>query len=224
MIKKHTDTTNTPLPAITFSKLVWLYILGSLSGVVLEGTFCIFKYGHWETHVVSMIGPLCIIYGFGSVLCYVGHVFLHKRNIWLQFAVYSIVGALLELLCGLLLEFGLSMRAWDYTRQFLNIRGHVSLQMTLAWGVVGISFSRLVPYIENFLCKLDAPFWKTLSIILAVVLVLDLVVTSAALYRWSNRHFGAPAANTLEEFLDNKYDDTFMEHRFCEWRFLEPRP
>lgn len=142
-------------PKITYSKLFWLYIAGSLAGTGLEGVFCVFKYGHWETHVVSLLGPFCIIYGIGAVGCYVGYTILYRKSKWIQFTLYVLMGFSLELLCGLLLEFGLSMRAWNYSNHIFNIRGHVSLQMSLVWGIVGMAFSVIVPYIEVVLSKAE---------------------------------------------------------------------
>ena len=52
---------------ISYQVIFWLFVIGSLAGVVLEGIWCLLKYGHWETHVVTVWEPLCIIYGFGLV-------------------------------------------------------------------------------------------------------------------------------------------------------------
>lgn len=224
MTENHTEqmpASNTAKPHITYRKLFWLFIAGSLAGVILEGLFCIYKYGHWETHVVSLGVPLCIIYGFGAAGCYAGHVLLFGKSKWVQFLIYSLVGFSIELLSGCLLEFGLSMRAWSYCHQFLNIRGHVSLQMTLAWGVIGIAFSSVVPYLENHLSKMETKPWKIICYILTVAVAADLLLTSVAILRWSNRHFQIPPSNKLEQLIDEKFNDEFMEKRFCEWRFLD---
>ena len=43
-------------PDIQYADLFWLFILGSLLGVILEGLFCLVKYGHWETHGLDACG------------------------------------------------------------------------------------------------------------------------------------------------------------------------
>ena len=207
-------------PKITYSKLFWLYIAGSLSGTGLEGVFCVFKYGHWETHVVSLLGPFCIIYGIGAVGCYVGYTILYRKSKWIQFTLYVLMGFSLELLCGLLLEFGLSMRAWNYSNHFFNIRGHVSLQMSLVWGIVGMAFSIIVPYIEVVLSKAEKKTWKVGCAIFTAIMAVDILLTSAAICRWSGRHFDIPPSNVLEQTIDQRYNDEFMKKRFCEWQFL----
>ena len=60
---------------ITYRKLFWLFLIGSVTGVVLEGLFCLVSKGAWETHVVSVYLPLNPLYGIGAVK-------LQKKNIW----------------------------------------------------------------------------------------------------------------------------------------------
>lgn len=213
--------TKEPKSNITYSKLFWLFIFGSLLGVVLEGLFCWINYGYWETHVVSIWGPFCILYGFGSVGFYLCHTALHRNKWWSQFLIYCAIGFGIELICGCLLEFGLHMRAWDYSTHFMNIRGHVSLKMTVVWGIVGIAFSQIAPYIDKALNKLENNGWKIISYILTIFMTINLIVTAAAIWRWKDRHFDISAQNHLEQLLDQNYDDSFMAVRFCEWRFLD---
>ena len=51
----------------TYQNMFWLFMISNVLGVILEGLWCLIRTGYWETHVVSMWGPFCIIYGFGAV-------------------------------------------------------------------------------------------------------------------------------------------------------------
>ncbi len=206
---------------ISYLKLFWLFMIGSLLGVILEGLFCYFRYGNWETHVVSIWGPFCILYGFGAVGFYVCHVILCQKNKYLQFFIYCIIGFTIELLGGYILEFGLHMRAWNYTDHFLNFRGYVSLQMTILWGLVGTAFSYFAPSIEKVLQKMESGKWKVACYMLTVFMTVNFLLTSVSILRWKDRHFDIPAQNTLEQFIDRTYNDDFMSNRFCEWSFLK---
>lgn len=206
---------------VTYAKLFWLFLIGSVLGVGIEGIFCLVCHGHWESHVVSVWGPFCILYGFGAVGFYVGYFALRRKKRWIQFFVYSAVGGGIELLCGALLEFGLHMRAWDYSGHFLQFRGYVSLKMTLVWGLVGLLFSLLVPSVERGLQRLETRLLRGLALLLGGLMLVDFALTGAAIWRWKERHFGVPPQNQLEVRLDAVYDDAFMESRFCEWHFLE---
>ena len=205
---------------ISYLKLFWLFMIGSLLGVILEGLFCYFRYGNWETHVVSIWEPFCILYGFGAAGFYVCHVILCHKNKYLQFLIYCIIGFTIELLGGYILEFGLHMRAWNYTDHFLNFRGYVSLQMTILWGFVGTAFSYFAPSIEKVLKKMESSKWKVACYMLTVFMIVNFLRTSVSIIRWTDRNFDIPAQNTFEQFIDRTYDDTFMSNRFCEWSFL----
>ena len=64
----------------SYFKMFWLFIFGSLPGVLLEGLWCLAFYGHWETHVVTVFEPLCVLYGFGMVGCCMGAVILSNNK------------------------------------------------------------------------------------------------------------------------------------------------
>ena len=87
---------NTMTKPITYENMFWLFMIGSVLGVILEGIWCLIRAGHWETHVVSMWGPFCIIYGFGAVGLYLGSVRLKNKSRVTQFLVFSLIAAVFE--------------------------------------------------------------------------------------------------------------------------------
>lgn len=207
-----------------FADLFLLFIFGSLLGVVIEGIFCLLTYGRWETHVVSVWGHFCIIYGIGCVGFYIGGKKLAKKRLLTRFLIFALSASAIELLCGLLLEKGLGMYAWDYKGQFLNFRGLISLKMGCAWGVLGLVFSLAIPSIDRGFDRLH-PHYKTAVLIIAVsVIAFDLLFTGVCIGRWSARHNGRPADSRFEAMLDSRYDDEFMQNRFCEWHFISDQP
>lgn len=207
---------------IKYSDMFWLFMIGSLLGVILEGFWCLFKYGHWETHVVSVWGPFCIIYGIGAVGFYLGTVWLRQRTLPVQFLLFSLIGGIVEYVCSWVLEHGLHMEAWNYSRHFLNIEGRISLKMTLVWGLLGIVFSRfLFDAVNKLFEKMRGKAWRIACGCLTVFMVINLTLTGMCLVRWSDRHEGIPPANQIERFLDKTYGDDRMEKRFCEWSFID---
>lgn len=96
---------------INYDRLLMLFMAGCILGVLLEGIFCIITKGHWESHVVSVIGAFNILYGTGAVLFYVGAVRLKSKPMLFKVAVMAVSATALELTGGLLLRYGLGMRA-----------------------------------------------------------------------------------------------------------------
>ena len=206
---------------IYYAKLFWLFIFGSLIGVVVEGLYCLFVHGHWQTHVVSMWGPFCILYGIGFVGFYVGAVKLRDKNIVLRFLVYALVGSGTELLSGLFLDKVLNMYAWNYNGQFLVVQGVISFEMTVAWGLLGILFEFAVPLADRIFDKWKGKAWDIIVIIFSAFMAVNFIFTCICIARWAQRHKGKQARNRFESYVDSRYDDKYMKKRFVEWDFLD---
>lgn len=123
---------------ITYRKLFWLFLIGSVIGVLLEGLFCLISKGAWETHVVSVYLPINPLYGAGAVLFYVGAVRLQNKNIWCRVLFMTLSATVLELICGLLIRYALGMKAWNYENNFMNYHGIICLGFSLAWGIAAM--------------------------------------------------------------------------------------
>lgn len=125
-------------------------------------------------------------------------------------------------ICGWVLEYGLNMRAWDYSNSFMNLKGYVTLSMTLLWGLLGIAFGKIVPKLERMFKRMSGQRWRKACICLTIFMVINLTATAACIMRWSARHVGIPPSNQIEEIIDRDYNDERMAKRFCEWHFIDP--
>lgn len=141
--------------AVSYTALFTLFLFGSISGFLLEGLWCVVQKGAWESHSATIWGPFCIIYGFGAVAVYLLSCVLRNKNILAQFVVFSLSGAAVEYFGSLFQELCFGSTSWDYSDQFMNIGGRVSLQMTLIWGFLGVLFVRLAyPMISRLLQRI----------------------------------------------------------------------
>lgn len=207
---------------ITYAKLFWLFIVGSVAGVIIEGLFCLIAKGHWETHVVSVIVPYNLLYGLGAVLFYIGAVKLQHRPIAVQIIIMTVFATVLELICGLLLRYGLGMRAWNYSHNFMNYKGIICLSFSAVWGIAAFVFAKMAPRIESMLDRCTGKPWLAVcTVILSIVIALDLCMTGTSIIRWSERHYGIPAKTEIQRELDVEAPDDWMQKRFVEWRFLD---
>lgn len=208
---------------ITYSDLFWLFIAASYFGLVVEGLYCLLKFGKWESHVVSIYGHFCIIYGVGVVFYYVFCNYFKKKNVFLQFIVYAFLGTFVELVCGLLLDYGLGMRAWSYENSFLNYRGYICLFMFIVWGIFGMVFEQFIPIIKKCLKITYNKVFKIILPVFTIFMIFNLSFTSICIYRWSERHKNLKPSNSLEKYIDRKYDDDYMKKRFMEWYFINEK-
>lgn len=125
---------------VTYFDIFWLFMLGNLAGVLLEGTWCKVRYGKWETHSVTILGAFNLVYGIGIPVFYIASLFVSHKHWFYIFVVMALLGSIVEYFCGLLLRFGLRMRAWDYRNHFWNVQGIISPKMVLIWGALGLVF------------------------------------------------------------------------------------
>ena len=206
---------------IKYSDLFWLFILASYAGLLLEGFYCLIKFGKWESHVVSVYGHFCIIYGVGIVFYYLVSHYIKKFNIFLRFLIYACLGTLIELLCGLLLKYGLNMMAWSYSNCFFNFMGLICLRMFFIWGILGFVFEKTNKYTEKFLKLTRNKIFNVIVLIFTIFMIFNLTITAFAIVRWSERHNNlSNPSNKFERYLDKKYNDKYMENRFVEWYFV----
>lgn len=203
---------------ISYVTMFCLFMGGNVLGVLMEGVFCKIAHGHWETHVVTLWGPFNLLYGFAAAVLYAGAVLMRGKNAAVQFVAFAAIATALELAAGLLLEFGMKMRAWDYTKSFLNVRGHICLKMTLAWGLLGVLFAHFaVPPAERLFEKAQNKTVKTVCAVLTAFMAVNIGVTCISMVRWAQRRNGKEPTCKIERRIDEKYNDEFMQKRFVEW-------
>ena len=70
------------------------------------------------------------------------------------------------------------------------------------------------PPLERFIEKAPPVAAKVLTWVVLVLTVLNGLFTAAVLQRYNERQIGEPPSNVLEEFIDDTYDDAFVEHRW----------
>lgn len=203
-----------------FTSLFLLFMIGSVLGFILEGIWHRIKLGIWESHSAVVWGPFCIIYGIGAAAVYLLSCYFQKKNMFLQFIVFSLSGAAVEYFSGLFQELCFGSISWDYSCHVLNIGGRVSLQMALFWGILGILFIRyFFPYLSHLFDKLHGKSIKIPCSILTVFMVVNIIFSAAAVFRWQERINNVPASNQIEVFLDEHYDDDVMKKIYPNMQF-----
>ncbi|MBO5022903.1 MAG: putative ABC transporter permease [Clostridia bacterium] len=202
---------------VSYNSMFCIFMIGSILGFILEGIWHIIRKGSWESHSATVWGPFCIIYGIAAAVLYVGAIFLKDKNILLQFAVCAFAGSFIEYFSSLFQEFCFGSVSWNYSKQFFNIGGRISLRMTILWGILGVAFVRILfPLIVSLLDLINKDKWNVYCICLSVFMGINLFLTSIAVLRWGER-IGNPVdtpSNAVEAFLDERFDDERMSETF----------
>ena len=129
------------------------FFIYSFLGWIIETIYAMFVHGYFVKRGF-LFGPICPIYGFGAVLLLMATKKLYKKP-FLKFLIATIAFTLFEYMVSFILEMLFGLRWWDYSNDFLNIQGRVSLLYSIFWGVIGlILLEKLHPYIQDKIQKI----------------------------------------------------------------------
>ena len=124
------------------------FFLFAFLGWCMETIYGFIVLGHF-TKRGFLYGPLCPIYGYGALILI---IFLGKyRNQSFKLFVYStIIFSVFEYLASYVLEVLFHSYWWDYTNDFFNLNGRISIFYSLAWGIIAIIFvGHLYPFFKK---------------------------------------------------------------------------
>ena len=159
------------IDSIQILRLLLYFIIYSFFGWVLES---IFK-SILQRKIVNsgfLYGPICPIYGFGAIIML---LFLNKfkYNLVLLFLAGFIVLSVWEYIVGALLEKKFNTKYWDYSNNFLNIKGRVCLMNSIFWGILGVIFTLYIhPSVERCVLHISNKTLIYADIILVIIKII----------------------------------------------------
>ena len=160
-------------------QLLWLFLIYSFVGWILETIFAITK----QRKIINrglINGPFCTVYGFTGVLITVALKDL--SGVWL-FLFSAIYASVIEWVAGKIIEKICHERWWNYENNKFNLGGYISLQTSVLWGALGFI---AVAFTNSLL--IDAykliPFMVVRIILIVVVIALaaDMIFSLLILY------------------------------------------
>ena len=151
--------------------LLFLYIYCFL-GWVWESSYVSLRKKKWVNRGF-MHGPFLPIYGFGAITVLLTTIPV-KDNLVLVF-FFGMTGAtILEYCTGVVMEKLFHVRYWDYSKQKLNVKGHICLTSSLAWGVFSILMIRIIHTpIETFVLWIPYEAAEAAAFLLTILLAVD---------------------------------------------------
>lgn len=117
-------------------KLYLLFIMFSFIGYLIE-VLAVYKEKKVLVNRGFLLGPICPIYGFGSILII---LFLNKYKSYpvLVYIMSSFFIFIVEYLTSYYLEIIFNKKWWDYKNKKYNIKGRVCLINILLFGILGL--------------------------------------------------------------------------------------
>lgn len=161
------------------SLLLYFYTYSFL-GWVLETIYAFCVLGGFTKRGFLFL-PVCPIYGFGAIIMLL-FISKYKDNSIKNFFASAIIFSAFEYLAGFALDALFKIRLWDYTNDFFNINGRISILYTLFWGVTGLVFiNQIHPFVEKlvrkFLNKFNPLFHTKILTIITIIFISDVVLS-----------------------------------------------
>ena len=169
-----------------FQYILLYFFIYAIIGWLLETAFAITTLGHFVKRGF-LYGPLCPIYGYGGVILI--KCLKKYENKPLKLFIYSaIVFSTFEYIAGFALDALFSARFWDYTQDFLNLNGRISLLYSFSWGIIALIFIHFVhPSVERKVHKVLEKIPTILhGIIINIALIIYIIDTVLSSMRYLN--------------------------------------
>lgn len=182
---KVTSTNNNSSNKIRLSRfynLLLYFLLFSFLGWVLETFYSIYELGHF-TNRGFLYGPLCPIYGWGALILIMFFTKYKGKSLKL-FIFAAIIFSVFEYAVSYSMDALFATKWWDYSNEFFNLNGRISIFYSFVWGIAAILFiNNIYPFFKK---KINIVLSKTpykLQIFvlhfLFVILIIDTVMSFA---------------------------------------------
>lgn len=197
---------------MNFYKLFWIFFIGCFVGVVIEMLWCLVTNGFIESRKGLIYGPFNLVYGFGALAMTVClHRLEKKRDIWVFLGGF-LIGSVYEYGCSWIQEAVFGTVSWQYDDFPFNLDGRINLLYSIFWGILALVWLKfLYPWMCRLIYKIPNRVGKPLTWVLLVFMILNTLVSGAAVARMTARQEGMPAGNVVEEFLDRHYPNDLLE-------------
>ena len=155
-------------------KCILYFFVYSFLGWIIETIYALFAHGYFVKRGF-LYGPICPIYGFGAIALILLTKKIYKKP-FIKFLIATIAFTLFEYVVSIMLENIFGLRWWDYSNDFLNIQGRISLIYSLFWGLIGwILLEKLHPIIKNKVEKINEIKGNNIQLIFAITLIIILM-------------------------------------------------
>ena len=198
--------------AFRFSDLLWLFVIGSFLGDMVETVFCRLTAGVWMSRSSLVWGPFSVVWGLALVMATVLLRQEKEKSDRYLFVFGTILGGAYEYLCSAVTELLFGTVFWDYSKFKFNLGGRINLLYCFFWGIAAVVWMRYgYPLVEKLMKKVRSQIRPWMTVLLAVFMAVNMLTSALALARYDARTSGAAPTGSIDRLLDEHFDDARME-------------
>lgn len=171
----------------TAEKAVVYFMLYSVIGWCYEVFLEVVVYRWGFSNRGVLLGPYCVVYGFGALILIASLGWLKERRICLGrlsvtpllvFVGIVVITTLVELVASYIMEFTRGEWMWDYTRFAFNFQGRIALNPSIRFGIGGMIFLYLLqPLFQKLTARMSRRVLAAVSGSLVLLLLADTIYT-----------------------------------------------
>ncbi|MGN0481645.1 MAG: putative ABC transporter permease [Lachnospiraceae bacterium] len=207
---------------VCLDKLIWIFLISALVGDIIETIFVWATDGVLMSRSSVLYGPFSVVWGLGGALATALLYPLKEKNDRFVFGGGFLLGGVYEYTCSVFTEYVLGTVFWDYSHIPYNINGRINLLFCFFWGIAALFWVKvLYPLASKYIEKIPPVAGKVLTLIIVVAMTVNMVISAAAIGRYTQRKAGNEPSNILEEFLDENYTDSFIERVYPNMKITE---
>lgn len=196
----------------SFYKLVSLFLIGALLGDIVETIFCLMTSGILMSRSSVVYGPFSIVWGVGCVLLSVVLYQYKEHNDRYIFLSGCILGGAYEYICSVFTELVFGTVFWDYSEFAFNLGGRINLLYCFFWGIAAVIWMKgIYPRLSALIELIPIRTGKVICNVMIVFMIFNILISGAALARYTQRQAGIVKPAFAGEFLDTHFPDARME-------------
>ena len=169
-----------------------------------------------------MIGPLCPIYGVGSISL----ILLldnYKNNPLILFLMAILICSVIEYSISYIMEKIFNARWWDYSNKKININGRICLDTMIPFGILGVLVVYFInPFINKLLLKIPINILNILFYSLLIIFVIDFIISFVIIFKFKNTLKKTEKDSTEE--ISNKVKEVFLSKGLLYRRLVKAFP
>lgn len=205
-----------------------IFLIYSFLGYLLEVMYC----SYLQKKLVNrgfLFGPLCPIYGIGSLILYL-LLSRFSDNYFLVFFLGVFITTILEYLTSLIFEMIFHNKWWDYSEEKFNINGRICLSNSIFFGIGAVIVIFSFEKIESFLTNnIPSQVLNIIAIILFILTLVDFIVSCIIAYNLRTRIIVAEELKhekikMIPGLLERKYKKQLSKIKFMTDRLIKSYP
>ena len=169
-----------------------------------------------------MIGPLCPIYGVGSISL----ILLldnYKNNQLILFLMAILICSVIEYSISYIMEKIFNARWRDYSNKKININGRICLDTMIPFGILGVLVVYFInPFINKLLLKIPINILNILFYSLLIIFVIDFIISFVIIFKFKNTLKKTEKDSTEE--ISNKVKEVFLSKGLLYRRLVKAFP